>query len=244
MDGQPNEDGGIDLRKTIFGTIVISAVAVLLAWPASASRDPMPRRSGDYAGMDAGASANSGTQSVVAANPSPTPIWQVEDMPFSSFIDRFPRRGLVFDDNDIAYVLGEYEGSIDDPAPELSDVRFAYRLADGTWETPVTIDVRHQACGNCHSSSPASPLALAVDRTGSAHAVWMDSSFRRNSEYSLPQYSSRPAGGTWTVPANIFKGAGTEDYSEATAPEVMVDPDGNTRVHSRKMLPKVYCSLK
>jgi len=221
--------------------LLIGALVVIASWtPARATQTVMHSAVASHGSTrhlvrrftppDAAPSSGSGGAGLQSSTTGAS-TWEEEAVPgTTNWLSSAPsKRSLGVDSGGNAYILWEYDGGgIDDPDPEVADVRFAARYADGTWEVTAP-DVRNQSCGNCHSDNPNPvPVALAVDRAGNAHALWLDNPGGYNSDYSLPFYSFRSAGGDWGTPSAIWACNDlSECGSEATAPDIALDPAGN-----------------
>ncbi|HZK15276.1 MAG TPA: hypothetical protein VFC52_01640 [Solirubrobacterales bacterium] len=88
-------------------------------------------------------------------------------------------------------------------------IQSATRPAGGSWSAPVDLST-----AGAFAHSPQ----VAVDPQGNATAVWE----RYNPKGTLIQSATRPAGGSWSAPVNLFK-----PKRHAQQPQIAVDPQGN-----------------
>jgi hypothetical protein len=94
-------------------------------------------------------------------------------------------------------------------AESKGTIQSATRPAGGNWSAPVDI-----SAAGAFAHAPQ----VAVDSEGNATAVWE----RYNPQGTQIQSATRPAGGSWSAPANLF-----EPRRIADRPQVAVDPHGN-----------------
>ena len=91
-------------------------------------------------------------------------------------------------------------------------IQAATRAAGGSWSAPTTVSVTGR---NAYGPQ------VVVDSSGSTTVVW-----RRQNELDFDrlviQASTRPAGGTWSVPTNVSAAGGS-----ANTPRIDLDPAGN-----------------
>lgn len=204
-------------------TLSLSLAVLLAHVPAQARSLPE-----DVATQTHLAAAAAGAPSQPSLPTSAT--WDIEEeVPGSSpgRSDGMSRRSLAVDPAGNAYVLWEYDRSIDDPAPERSEIRFAHRPDVGGWTVAATVATRGVSCGGCHTNrNDTVPAALAVDPVGNALALWLGVTGGGNSDYTGPYVAARPVSGTWSSPT-LACDQGTNCKLDATPPELVIDRAGN-----------------
>jgi len=121
-----------------------------------------------------------------------------------------PRVALDSSGNAVA-IWSEYQS----PYWWETRVLTAARSAGGTWSATQSIST---------DDEPALASQVAVDRVGTAFAVWNAGRHctRGVCRYAV-QASVRPAGGTWSAPQDLS----SDSYYEISAPQVVVDESGN-----------------
>ncbi len=222
-------------RRVSVATVLLAVTGILLALAAAhANRG----EAGPAAHIEPAADLTPSTE--VQIDPPWTPstplsaTWDIEeDIPGSNpgRSAGLSQHSLAVDADGQVFVLWEYDGHIDDPNPEVSELRFASRPAVGGWTAPATLTTRSVSCGGCHNDRPNSNTvpahALALDPAGNLQAVWMHRQVANpDLDRSWPYVAFRPAGGAWNAPT-LACDLGNNCYADATPPDLAIDRAGN-----------------